>query len=31
MLTWNEIHIRAAQFSERWADATKENAEAQTF
>lgn len=31
MLTWNEIRTRAAQFSERWADATKENAEAQTF
>lgn len=30
-LTWNEIRTRAAQFSERWADATKENAEAQTF
>lgn len=31
MLTWNEIRTRAAQFSERWADAVKENAEAQTF
>ncbi|PNY79338.1 DNA methyltransferase [Deinococcus koreensis] len=31
MLTWNEIRTRAAQFAERWADATKENAEAQTF
>ena len=31
MLTWNEIRTRAAQFAERWADAEKENAEAQTF
>lgn len=31
MLTWNEIRIRVAQFSERWADAVKENAEVQTF
>lgn len=31
MLTWNEIRTRAAQFAERWADAVKENAEAQTF
>lgn len=31
MLTWNEIRTRAAQFSERWQDAVKENAEAQTF
>ena len=31
MLTWNEIRTRAAQFAERWDDAVKENAEAQTF
>ena len=31
MLTWNEIRTRAAQFAERWQDAVKENAEAQTF
>lgn len=31
MLTWNEIRTRAAQFSERWQDAVKENAESQTF
>ncbi len=31
MLTPNEIRMRAHQFAERWADATKENAEAQTF
>ena len=31
MLTWNEIRTNAAQFAERWADAVKENAEAQTF
>ena len=31
MLTWNEIRTRAAQFAERWQDATEEKAEAQTF
>ncbi|WP_261665537.1 DNA methyltransferase [Deinococcus sp. Marseille-Q6407] len=31
MLTWNEIRTRSAQFAERWQDAVKENAEAQTF
>lgn len=31
MLTWNEIRTRAAQFADRWQDAVKENAEAQTF
>lgn len=31
MLTWNEIRTNAARFAERWADAEKENAEAQTF
>lgn len=31
MLTWNEIRTNAARFAERWQDAVKENAEAQTF
>ncbi|MEL7088368.1 MAG: type IIL restriction-modification enzyme MmeI, partial [Planctomycetota bacterium] len=30
-LSWNEIRQRAVTFSREWADATKENAEAQTF
>jgi hypothetical protein len=30
-LSWNEIRQRAVTFSRQWSDATKENAEAQTF
>lgn len=31
MLSWNEIRVRAAQFSREWADAAYEKGETQTF